>query len=147
MGRSKNLKIKKNLALVLILSFIILSPFFCCAADNLDDAFKKNGPLDQAAGQNGAGYNTTVAGPEGMISLIITTALSFIGVIFLLLAIYGGYTWMIARGNEQEVEKAKNILTAAVIGLIVVIAAYAVSWYIINVLGSVALSPTSNTSK
>lgn len=95
---------------------------------NLQNAFKT--PLETAAGQ-GAGYNTT-ATPEGMISLIIKTALSFIGVLFLVLAIYGGYIWMMARGNEQEVEKAKNTLTAAVIGLVIIVAAYAISIFVMS---------------
>ena len=144
MNKIINFKIIKNAALVLILSFIILSPLFCYAAvDNLKDAFRK--PLDQAAG--GSGYNTTKSvGVEGMISLVITTVLTFVGVIFLVLAIYGGYTWMLARGNEQEVEKAKNILINAVIGLVVVIAAYAISWFIINALGGAALRGQSESA-
>jgi len=41
--------------------------------------------------------------------------------------IYAGYLWMLARGNEQEVEKAKNIIIYAVIGLVVVLSAYAIT--------------------
>jgi len=145
MGKIINLKITKNLFLILILSFIILSPSFCNAAGNLLDAFGKNSPLDQAAGKDGAGYNTSgVFGVESMISLIITTALSFIGVIFLILAIYGGYIWMLARGNEQEVEKAKQIIQNAIIGLVVVLAAYAISWYVINALGATTLKEATS---
>lgn len=139
MGKIINFKVKKNLALILILSFIILSPSFCYAVDNLNNAFGENSPLDQVAGDKGAGYNTDETGPEDMISTIITTVLSFIGVIFLALAIYGGFIWMLARGNEQEVEKAKQIIQNSIIGLVVVIGAYAISWYIINALGTAAL--------
>lgn len=151
MGKNKRLKIIKNAALVLILSFIILSPFFFRAAANaaplnLKGAF--GNPLNQAAGPNGAGYNTGgKIGVEGMISLAITTILTFVGVIFLVLAIYGGYTWMIARGNEQEVEKAKQIIQNAVIGLVVVLAAYAISWFIINALGNEALKQKSESAQ
>ena len=49
------------------------------------------------------------------------------GVVFLILMIYGGYLWMLARGNEQEVEKAKNIIQNALIGLVIVLAAYAIT--------------------
>lgn len=104
-------------------------------AANLKDAFLT--PLYNASGQ--AGYGKEVSA-EGIASLVITIALTFIGVIFLVLAIYGGYIWMIARGNEQEVEKAKQIIQNSIIGLIVVLAAYAASWYIIKVLGDVALN-------
>ena len=137
----------KNLALILILSFILLSPIFCYAAiDNLNNAFEANGPLDQVAGDNGAGYNTDEFGVEGIISQVITTALTFVGVVFLGLAIYAGYNWMTAQGEEEKVTKAKDTLTAAIIGLVIVIAAYAISWYVIDVLGGKALKPTTNTA-
>lgn len=124
--------------IIFVLSFLafLLVANFCYAANsNLGDAFEKNGPLDQVAGNNGAGYNTTQS-PENIISLIITTVLSFLGVIFLVLAIYAGYTWMTAGGNEELVKKAKDTLTSAIIGLVIVLASYVISWYIINILGN-----------
>lgn len=127
----------KLVIFVLFLLAFLLAANFCYAANSLKNAFGT--VLEKTAGGSGAGYNTAVTGPEGIISLLITTALSFIGVIFLVLAIYGGYIWMIARGNEQEVEKAKNIIQGAVIGLVIVLAAYAISWYVINVLGDKTL--------
>lgn len=131
MDKSKSAVIKK--IIIFIFLFFIFNINFCFAA-NLKDAFGK--PLQDAAGSAGAGYNTeSAATAESMAALIIKTALSFIGVIFLLLAIYGGYMWMMARGNEQEVEKARNIIISAIIGLIIVVAAYAASYFIIQVLG------------
>jgi len=62
----------------------------------------------------------------------IKAVLSFLGVAFLLLMIYSGYIWMMARGNEQEVEKAKSIIKNALIGLIVVLAAYTITWTIFS---------------
>lgn len=76
----------------------------------------------------GIGYSTgdktTLAQKIGKILNISTT---FLGVIFLGLMMYAGFLWMIARGNEQEVAKAKNIIIYAVIGLAVVLAAYAIT--------------------
>jgi ABC-type transport system involved in multi-copper enzyme maturation permease subunit len=37
---------------------------------------------------------------------------------------------MMAHGNEQEVEKAQKLITSAVVGLIIVIAAYAITLFI-----------------
>ena len=61
------------------------------------------------------------------IGKVLNIATTFLGVIFLGLMIYAGYLWMLARGNEQEVERAKNIIIAAVIGLVVVLSAYAIT--------------------
>jgi len=56
--------------------------------------------------------------------------LSFIGVLFLILMIYGGYTWMTAVGNEQQVTKARTIIVAALIGVLVTVAAYAITYFV-----------------
>lgn len=66
------------------------------------------------------------------IGTIINIVLGFVGVIFLGLIIYGGFIWMLARGNEQEIEKAKKILEAAVIGIIIVFSAYTISYFIVS---------------
>jgi hypothetical protein len=69
------------------------------------------------------------------IGTIIGAGLAFIGVIFFILIIYGGFIWMIARGNEQEVHKAKDIITAAVTGLIIVVCAYAITAFVGQLIG------------
>ena len=74
------------------------------------------------------------------IGIYIQAALSFLGVLFLILMIYGGYVWMKARGNESEVTRAKDILTNAGIGLVIVVLAYAISYFVIFYLQSSALS-------
>lgn len=61
---------------------------------------------------------------------IVGAILSFVGVIFLLLMIYGGLMWMTARGNEEQVQKARSTIVAAIIGLVVVMAAYAITSFI-----------------
>jgi len=63
---------------------------------------------------------------------ILAAALSFVGIILLVLIIYGGFIWMIARGNEQEAKRAQQILQMAIIGMIIIFAAYAISSFVIN---------------
>lgn len=86
----------------------------------------------------GAGYKTSATQtPEYFISQIIQIVLSLIGVIFLVLMIYAGFTWMTAAGNEQKAEKAKEIVIESAIGLIIVIAAYAITSFIYNYFGTI----------
>lgn len=59
------------------------------------------------------------------IGKILSVSIIFLGVVFLGLMIYAGFIWMMARGNEQEVEKAKNMIIYAAVGLIIVLSAYA----------------------
>lgn len=68
--------------------------------------------------------------PEIIVASIVKLFLSFLGVIFLALTIYGGFNWMLARGNQQKIDKAKSILTNSIIGLIVILAAYSLAVFI-----------------
>lgn len=61
---------------------------------------------------------------------IIGVALSFVGAIFFILMIYGGFLWMTARGDEGQVTKAKDMIFAAVIGLVIVLSAYAITSFL-----------------
>lgn len=108
---------------------------------NLNNAF--NEPLVNTAGKAGYIVDQPANGVDTVITQIIQAVLSFLGVIFLILTIYGGYLWMMARGNEQQVVKAKSLLTEAVIGLIIVVAAYAISYFVIKKIGESTLQSSS----
>ena len=64
------------------------------------------------------------------IGSIVGILLSFVGVLFFILIIYAGVMWMTAAGNEQQVSKAKDIIIAAVIGLVIVLSAYAITNFV-----------------
>lgn len=64
--------------------------------------------------------------------LIIGVVLSFVGALFLVLMIYAGILWMTAQGNDQQVTKAKGLLINAVVGMIIVFAAYAITTFLAN---------------
>ncbi|HPY08685.1 MAG: hypothetical protein ACOX0H_03825 [Patescibacteria group bacterium] len=94
--------------------------------------FQKDSGLDTTADE--AGFET---GPgadtvDNIISRVILTVLTWVGVIFFGFVIYGGFRWMIAEGNQERVKKAKNILTDALIGLIITLAAYAITFFIVG---------------
>lgn len=86
----------------------------------------------QLIGAN-SGVNATKALPE-LIGTVVGTVLSFVGVIFFLLILYAGIMWMTAFGNDQKVEKSKEIIISAAIGLVIVLAAYAISRFIFGAL-------------
>jgi len=60
-----------------------------------------------------------------ILGLFVGSLLAFLGVVFVLLMIQAGVRWMTARGNEQEVERAKNAIQHAAVGLLIVVLAYA----------------------
>jgi len=67
-----------------------------------------------------------------VIGHIIDVILSLLGIIFLIIIIYGGLMWMTAGGNDEKVGKAIKIFTAASFGLLIVIAAFLITSYIGN---------------
>ena len=100
-------------------------------AQGLQDAF--GNILTDTANQ--AGYGTTSNNDLlTSVSNIIFLVLYMLGTIFLLIIIYSGIRWMTAGGNEHSIEKAKNTINQAIIGLIVVVGAYALSFFFIRIL-------------
>lgn len=95
-----------------------------------DYNFEEKSGLNATAEQTGHKNLSLFSSPDqlpGTVGMIIGAVLSFLGVIFLILMIYGGYQWMTAAGDEQKVTKAKDLIRNAIIGLIVVLAAYAIT--------------------
>ncbi len=70
--------------------------------------------------------------PRDVVANVITVVLGFLGTIAVVLIIVAGFQWMTAAGSEDKIAKAKKIMTAAVIGLVIVLMAYALSTFVIN---------------
>lgn len=75
------------------------------------------------------GFN--VVSLPGIVALIVVAVLSILSILFLGLVFYGGYKWMMARGNEQQVEEARGIIRQAIIGLIVLLSSYAIGYFVL----------------
>jgi len=116
-----------SLASLLLLSFFFRP--FGALASNLKDAFSLS-----ATSSGVAGYNTQ-SSLESTLSIAVTVVLTILGVVFIGLIIYSGIIWMTANGNEQKVEKASTTLKDSFIGLIVVMAAYAISFFLFSIFG------------
>lgn len=66
-----------------------------------------------------------------IIASVVRIILGFLGIIAVIIIIYGGYTWMTAAGNEDKISNAKRILVNAVIGLVIILAAFGIVSYVI----------------
>ena len=67
-----------------------------------------------------------------IIGNVIRVAIGLVGIIFVILAIYAGFLWMTAAGSDEKVDKAKKTLTNAVIGIVLVVAAYAIASFVLQ---------------
>lgn len=128
---------KKILSSIFILILLLIATPHANAG--LKDAFSKT--LPQVA-SNG-GYDTSAeVSLESSIASVINAFLSLLGIIFVILIVYSGINWMLAGGREKNVSESKQMLKQAIIGLIIVLGAYALSYFIIEALsvGSGSLS-------
>jgi hypothetical protein len=80
----------------------------------------------------GAATGLSNTDPRMMIANIIRIALGLLGIIAIGLIIYGGFLWMTAAGNEEQIDRAKKVLTSAVIGLVIILSAFAIATFVIN---------------
>jgi hypothetical protein len=72
------------------------------------------------------------------IGQVISAVIALVGVLFMIVIIYGGILWMTAGGNAEQMKKARAYLVQAAIGLVFVGLAYAITNYIINLFSSQA---------
>ena len=99
--------------------------------------------LDLSSHLSDVGDETGLEGGEDQlmvtIGVLINTGLGLLGIVFLLLTLYAGWLWMTAAGDSKQTGKAKDILITAVVGLVILLSAYAISSFVIDqVQGAVA---------
>ena len=100
---------------------------------------RAKGPLGKMIDQAYGGGKSVAVNENtfvGFLVIVLNQLITFIGVIFFLLLIYAGYLWMTARGNDEQVSKAKKITRETVIGLIIVLLARLLTEFILSQIGT-----------
>lgn len=69
---------------------------------------------------------------ESTIINVVQWVLGFLGLVAVIMILIGGFQWMTAGGNEEKVASAKKIISAAVIGLIVILLAWAIVIFVVS---------------
>ena len=114
------------LVLINLLSFA-LTPSIV-SADIRDDIEYQLEPVGDVYGQDDFDEDSLAE----TIAYVIQVVLGFLGIIFIILIIYAGFVWMTSAGNEEKISKAKKTLIAAIIGITIVLLAYAITGFVIN---------------
>lgn len=125
----KKIKIIKICFLLFFLFFV----FFNVRATNYD--FSNSTGLNRISETTGHSKLKIFKNDEDIersIGFFIKSAISLVGLVFMVLLVYAGILWMTARGNDTAVEKAKKIMTESIIGLAIVVSAYAISVLIVG---------------
>ncbi|MBT3817154.1 MAG: hypothetical protein HOG08_02295 [Candidatus Magasanikbacteria bacterium] len=100
-----------------------------------------------AAGNNGGVDRVDVLGIDGIddtialggkdqdlpttISNIINVALSLLGIVAVVIVLAGGFKWMTAGGSEDKTAEARKLIFAGVIGLAIVMSAWAIARFVL----------------
>lgn len=96
----------------------------------------ETGPIDTGLDQFQAQANLGDSDLKTTIGQIVRVVLGFLGLLAVLLVLWAGFLWMTATGNEDQIGKAKGILISAVIGLIIIMSAYAITTFIFEEFGN-----------
>jgi archaellum component FlaF (FlaF/FlaG flagellin family) len=86
------------------------------------------GALDEKCSR-GEGQQSELFGPDGIVTLIINIMLFLVGILCVIMIIFGGIRYVTSTGDKGRVDGAKNTIVYAVVGLVIAIVAYAlVNW-------------------
>jgi hypothetical protein len=94
-----------------------------------------SGEVDNALGLGNQDPRTTAAS-------VINVLMGFLGIIAVVIILLGGFKWMTAGGGEDKIAEAKKLMTAGVVGLAIILAAWGITVFVLNAL----LSATGATS-
>jgi hypothetical protein len=78
--------------------------------------------------------NINKASLPSIIGGVVNFVLTFVGALFFGLIVWGGLLWMTARGNDKQIGDAQKIMKNAAYGLVIVMAAYAITAFVIAIL-------------
>ncbi len=115
-------KIMKNLMALAMVMFIV-SPILLVAmpAQALD--------IGQTYAENiGLGNRE----PKSIIVSVVQVALGFLALLAVIIILIGGFKWMTAGGNDDKVAEARKLITAGIIGLLIILASWGIARWIIN---------------
>ena len=110
----------------------LVMPFLAYAQSTVSNGLQTSG-LQSIFGTSGLNGSQSLS---DLIVNVIRLMLLFAGAIAVVFVIIGGYQYLVSAGNEEVAEKGKKTLINAIIGIVVVVLAYAIINVIVNLVGS-----------
>ena len=101
---------------------------------------------DGAEAARADGMPTELIGPNGVFTKISNTLLYAIGIVAVVMLVYGGFRYIISGGDSKKVTDAKNTVLYAIIGLVIAFLAFAIVNFVISALPSSTSDKSDNTS-
>src|SRR3989338_1934758 len=111
----------KKIAIMISLSLLIAFPLFVFAQQTTNEG------LSNFANETSLGN----ADLTSVIGRVVKIAISFLGLIAVLIILGAGFVWMTSGGNEEKIKKAKKLMVAGIVGLIIVILSYSIASFVL----------------
>lgn len=118
----------------MIRRFLLASSLFLSLFAGGFSALPAHAQLDTGLQAIGDTIRLPSTDPRVIVARIINVALGLIGIILVVLLIYAGFLYMTSAGEKEKIEKALAIIRNAIIGLIIILSAWAITTYVINAL-------------
>ena len=130
-------RLSKRMRLILVtLSFVIVVAFVGVTwGIESVDAAKKITDSNNFLNRSLQGTGVPRSDVRDYIGVVIETALGIVSLLFLILMVYAGFTWMTARGEQDKIDKAKKTIIAAIIGLALIVGGYAITRLVVGTIG------------
>jgi hypothetical protein len=118
-----------------------MMPVAAGAATDPAFSLQNGGSIVQSAGDSaglgGASDVPTIVGRG------INVLLGIVGIVFVVITVYAGFLYLTAQGEETNVKKAKKMLSQAVIGLVLIVGAYAITTVVVDALSAISTTPAA----
>src|SRR3989344_8425454 len=66
---------------------------------------------------------------EGVMT-IVRVIMGFLGIISILVMLYGGFVWLTSAGSEDKIGQAKKIISAGILGLVIIFISFAIATFV-----------------
>jgi hypothetical protein len=63
---------------------------------------------------------------------VINILMGFLGIVAIIIILAGGFKWMTAMGSEDKIAEARKLIVAGIVGLGIILASYAISFFVLN---------------
>lgn len=128
---------QKNFLTIGLVAIVLLTMLFGAvqtsnAKDNDSDILSTLGQAGKGMGQAEGDDGAPKANFTTIIGQVIKVILAILGIIFLIIVVYAGILWLTAAGEVEDVQKAKRMITQGVLGLFITLAAYAITYFVVE---------------
>ena len=120
----------KKITKIITQTFTGLGAFACLFSSRL--LASATSVQEGANAASADGMPTELIGDNGVFSRITNTVLLIVGLISVIMLVYGGLRYILSGGDSKKVTDAKNTVLYAIIGLIISMLAYAIVHFVLN---------------